>query len=179
MDILLSFSIFLIFIVVVIIVLLLFKIIGHAYTFLFWGAIYVPTTQKRVEKMVELLKIKPGQIAVDLGAGDGRLVIALAKAGAKAYGCEVNPFLVSLAKKNIKKAGLEGKAFVVCRSLWREDLSNFDVIAVYGMRHMMKGLEKKFERELKPGVKIISNYFTFPEWKPEIEEDNIYLYIKK
>ena len=79
------------------------------YTYFFWGAIYVPTEKERVKKMVEFLKIKPGQAVVDLGAGDGRLLIALAKAGAKAYGYEVDPFLVTSARENIKQAGLRGQ----------------------------------------------------------------------
>jgi ribosomal protein L11 methylase PrmA len=149
------------------------------YTYFFWGAIYVPTSEEKVEKMVKFLKIKPGQTVVDLGSGDGRLLIALAKAGANAYGYEINPLLVTSARKNIKKAGLGDKAFVYCKSLWRQDLKDFDAVVVYPMAHMMRKLEKKFERELKSGVKIVSNYFTLPTWKPDKVEDNVYLYIKK
>ena len=173
------FLLVLLLIVFVIIFLVLFiKIIGYLYPYFFWGAIYVPTSNEKVEKMVNLLDIKPGQLAADLGAGDGRLVIALAKAGAKAYGYEINPFLVSLAKKNIKKAGLEDKAFVYLKSLWSQNLRGFDAVAVYGMRHMMGKLEKKFESELKPGAKIASNYFVLPTWKPDKIADKVYFYTK-
>jgi ribosomal protein L11 methylase PrmA len=154
------------------------KIFKYVYPYLFWGAIYVPTTRERVEKMVEFLETKPGQLAVDLGAGDGRLVIALANAGAVAQGYEINPFLVSLATENIKKAGLEGKAFVYYKNLWRQDLKNFDAVVVFPMSHMMRKLENKFEKELKPGARIVSNYFALPTWQPEKQEENIYLYIK-
>jgi len=158
---------------------LVIKIIGYLYPYFFWGAIYVPTSNEKVEKMINLLEIKPGQLAADLGAGDGRLLIALAKAGAKAYGCEINPFLVLLAKKNIKEAGLEGKAFVFWKSLWNQDLAEFDAVVVYGMRHMMGKLEKKFENELKPGAKIASNYFVLPRWRPIKVTDKVYFYTIK
>lgn len=163
----------------VIALIFLVKIWGYLYPLLFWGAIYVPTTDEKIKKMVEFLDVRPGQKIADLGAGDGRLLIALAKAGAEAHGYEVDPFLFPLARKNIKEAGLDGKAFIYLKSLWRQNLKDFDSVAVFGMKHMMKRLEKKFERELRPGAEIVSNYFTLPSWKPEREEDQIYLYIKK
>jgi cyclopropane fatty-acyl-phospholipid synthase-like methyltransferase len=157
----------------------LLKIIGLAYPLLFWGAIYVPTSEKRVEQMIGLLDLNSAHKAADLGAGDGRLVIAFAKLGIESHGYEINPFLVLLGRKNIKKAGLENKAFMHFKNLWQEDLKGFDVITLYGMRHMMARLEKKLDKELKPGSMIVSNYFTFPKWKPSSQEDNLYLYIKK
>jgi cyclopropane fatty-acyl-phospholipid synthase-like methyltransferase len=169
----------LVFVFGIVVFIFLKKIWGYAYSYFFWGAINVPTTEERVEKMVEILDVKPGHHIVDLGAGDGRLVIAVAKMGAVAYGYEINPFLVSLAKKNIKKVGLEGKAFVYLKNFWWQNLSNFDGVVVYGMSHMMEKLEKKLQKELKPGVKIISNYFAFPKWNCSKKEDNIYLYIKE
>jgi len=162
------------------IILFLFckKFWGLIYPFLFWGAIYVPTKPERVEKMIEFLDIKPGQMIADLGAGDGRLLIAAANKGAKAYGYEINPILVSAARKNIRKAGVEDKALIFCKNLWHQDLRDFDSVVVYGMGHMMGGLEKKFNKELKHGAKVVSNYFVFPKWKPEHHKDKIYFYIK-
>ena len=157
----------------------LIKIFGWLYTFLFWGAIYVPTKKEGIDKMVEFLEIKPRQVIADLGAGDGRLLIALAKAGAIAYGYEINPFLVDRARKNIKEAGLEDRAFVYLRNLWHTNLNDFDGIVVFGMKHMMKRLEKKFEKELKPGAKVVSNHFPLPNWTPEKKADEVYLYVGK
>jgi len=170
---------FLIFIFGIIALFIFVKIWGYLYPFLFWGGINVATTKEKIEKMVQLLEIKPGQTIVDLGAGEGKLMIALANAGAVVYGYEINPFLVAKAKKNIKKAGLEGKIFIFCKNLWNQNLKKFDAVAIYPMGHMMKKLEKKFEKELKPGTKVVSNYFTFPNWRPIIVESNVYLYIKK
>lgn len=142
----------------------------------FWGAIYVPTQKAKVEKMVELADIKPGEKAADLGAGDGRLVIALAKAGAQAHGYEINPWLVRLARKNIHRERLEGKAFIHWKNFWQEDFSNFDVVTIYGMRHLMRRLEKKLKKELKPKARVVSNSFQFPSWPKSKKEDDICLY---
>ena len=155
------------------------KIWGSAYSYFFWGAINIPTTEKRVEQMIGFLNLDSIKKAADLGSGDGRLVIALARAGVEAHGYEINPFLVLLARKNIKKAGLENKAFVYFKNFWLEDLGKFDAVIVYGMKHMMKKMEKKFEKELRPGTQIVSNYFALPTWHLDKENERIYLYVKK
>ena len=162
-----------------ILLIFIFKIVGLAYSYFFWGAINVPTTEKRVSQMINLLDLSLAKKAVDLGAGDGRLIIALAEKGIEAHGFEINPFLVSEAQKKIKEAGLEERAFMHFKNLWNENLEEFDVVVVYGMWHMMKKLEKKLDKELKPGAIVVSNYFTFPKWPHVKEEDKIYLYIKK
>lgn len=146
--------------------------------FMFWGAIYAPTSWTKIKKIIKMANIKPGEKAADLGAGDGRLVIALAKAGAQVHGYEINPLLVRLARKNIRKEKLTDKAFIHWGSFWREDFSNFDVITVYGMNHVMWKLEKKLKKKLKMGARIVSNAFEFPSWQPAKTEEGIYLYIK-
>ena len=147
--------------------------------FIFWGAIYVPTSWSKIKKIIELADIKQGERAVDLGSGDGRLVIALAKSGAESHGYEINPWLVRLARKNIRKEEFTDKAFIHLKSFWGKDLSGFDVITVYGMKHVMWRLEKKLKKELKPGARIVSNGFEFPSWPAAKTEEGIYLYIKR
>lgn len=143
-----------------------------------YGGPFVSSNKKIIEKMISFLGINSGDKAADLGSGDGRLVIALAKAGAEAHGYEINPFLVWLSRKNIEKAGLQGKAFVHRKNIWKTDLSQFNIIAVYGISYMMKKLEAKLKKELKPGSKIVSNYFTFPIWQYSKKEEGVYLYVK-
>jgi len=147
--------------------------------FIFGGAIYVPSKEEKIKKRIELAEIKPGQKAVDLGSGDGRLVVALAKAGAKAYGFEINPALVLKSKRNIRKAKLENKAFVKWGSFWPADLSEFDIVVIYGMKHVMKRLEKKLKKELKKDAKVLANVFEFPTWLPAKKSQGLYLYIQK
>ncbi len=153
---------------------LFFNVLGT----LFLGAFFASSKKEIVEKIVLISDVKPGEKAIDLGSGDGRLVIALAKAGAEAHGYEVNPILVWLSKKNIKKAGLEGKAFVHLKNFWIVDFSQFDVVMVYGISYIMKRLETKLKRELRPGSRVVSNYFVFPNWQHSKKEDNVYLYVR-
>ena len=143
---------------------------------LFSGAFYAPTRQEIVKKMINLAGVRPGDKAIDLGSGDGRIVIALGEAGVEAHGYEINPFFVWLARKNIRKAGLTNKASIHWKNFWNENLSEFDIVTVYGIGYMMKKLEIKLRRELKAGARIVSNYFTFTKWPHSKKEDNIYLY---
>jgi 16S rRNA A1518/A1519 N6-dimethyltransferase RsmA/KsgA/DIM1 with predicted DNA glycosylase/AP lyase activity len=140
------------------------------------GAPYLPSSNEAVQRIIAISDIKPGEKAVDLGSGDGRIVIAFAKAGAEAHGYEVNPFLVWLSKRNIQKAGLSGKAFIHWGDFWNKDLSTFSIVSVYGIERIMVNLEKKLRRELKAGAKVISNKFIFPTWPYVKKDGNIYLY---
>jgi len=125
-----------------------------------------------------LSKVKPNQKVADLGSGDGRLVIAFAHSGAKVHGFEINPLLIQKSRTNIKKAKLENKAQIHLKSFWTANLSQYDIIYIYGMQHIMKRLEKKLQKELKPGAKIISNVYKFPNWPIKKQTNHIYLYQK-
>ena len=175
----LLFSFLFIFVFTIFFLVFLVKIIGYIYPYFFWGAINVSTTKEKCRKMIEILNAQPGQIIADLGSGEGALLIALAKTGVRACGYEINPFLVARARKKINEAGVSDKAFVYQKNFWHQNISNFDGVVVFGMKHLMRPLEKKFERELKPGTRIVSNYFTLPTWVPYTQSDKIYLYIKK
>lgn len=141
------------------------------------GAIYFPTEPKNVSVMVSLLAVKPGEKIADLGSGDGRVVIALARAGAEAHGYEINPLLVYQARKKIRRAGLKSKAFIHYQSFWKADLSKFDAIAVYGFPNFFKRLGLKIKKEMRPDARIVSNLFKFPDWHPSKTESGVYLYL--
>lgn len=137
---------------------------------------FVPSSRERLSVMTDLANIQKGQKAADLGSGDGRIVIAMAKMGAEAHGFEVDPEKVKLAKKSVQKAGLDNKAFIHQSSFWDEDLNSFDIITVYGITSIMSRLEKKLKKEIKPGCKVISNFFTFPNWQYWVRKGEIYVY---
>ena len=143
---------------------------------MFWGAPYVPSKNETVVRMMKLANIKPGQKTVDLGSGDGRVVIAMAQQGAEAHGYDNNPFLVYLARRNIRRAGLTHKAFIHWRNFWKVDYSPFDLVTVYAMPYIMGRLYKKLKKGLKPGANILSNAFIFPEQTPIKEDRSLYLY---
>jgi protein-L-isoaspartate O-methyltransferase len=140
------------------------------------GAIYIPSKNEKVEKMIRLANIKKGEKAVDLGSGDGRIVIALAKAGAEAHGYEISPLLVWKSRLNIRMAGLQGKAFIHFQTFWHANLSEYDVVTIFGISYIMNDLQKKLRKELKPGSRVIANAFPFKKWKYDKQDDEVYLY---
>ena len=84
------------------------------------GAAPIPTNLKTVRHILELTQGKPGEKAIDLGSGDGRIVIALAKHGLHAYGYEINPLLVWGSNYRIRKEGLQQNAFIEWKSFWNK-----------------------------------------------------------
>jgi cyclopropane fatty-acyl-phospholipid synthase-like methyltransferase len=162
--------------IVFVFLLIIFLIFNYIAPLLLRGIFYVPTDRKKLNKMLEFSSLKSGEKAADLGSGDGRLVIAFAKKGVEAHGYEINPLLVILARINIRRAGLSGKAFIHWKNFWEEDFRKFDIIAVYGFDHIMMKLEKKLKSELAPGARVVSNSFHFPNWPASKEENKVYLY---
>lgn len=162
---------------------LLFFLIPTIYYFLrsaISGATYAVTSPEKVASIIEIIRsnrtASSHSKAVDLGSGDGRVVIALARAGFEAHGYESNPYLVWLSRWKIRKAGLQEKAFIHKRSYWNEHLSSYDVIVIFGVFTMMHRMKKKLQYELQPGAVIVSNYFQFPDWEAIQKKDNIYVY---
>jgi hypothetical protein len=148
-------------------------------TYLFRGAIYLPSHPKAIEQMVRALDVKAGEHAVDLGSGDGCILIALAKAGAIATGYEVSPPLVWWSRRRIRAAGVANHVTVVRKSFWRADFSSFQCVTLFGMTHIMRELEEKLLRELPPGARVTSNGFKFPNWKGEQVAPGVHLYKKE
>ena len=140
------------------------------------GAIYDPSSPVQTSLMVDLADVRPGEKAADLGSGDGRVLIALAGRGAEAHGYEVNPVLVLLSRRNIRRADLERKAFVHWRSFWRADLSRFTLVTVFQVDFVMGRLETKLKRELADGARIVSHHWRFLDWPPEKARGDMYLY---
>jgi len=141
------------------------------------GAVYFPTSPENLAIILKMAEVRPGDKIADLGSGDGRILIAFAKAGAEAHGYEVNPLLVRRSRRAIFKAGLEERAAVHWTSFWRANLSRYDAVVVYGFPHIMKKLGEKLKRELAPGTKVISNIYVFPNWAEAKSENRVYLYI--
>ena len=140
------------------------------------GAIYDPSSANETRVIADLADVQRGERAADLGSGDGRVVIALALKGAEAHGYEVNPVLVFISRRNIRQAGLSGRAFIHWGSFWRKDLSRYRLITVFQVGFVMARLEAKLNRELAPGARVVSHYWRFPGLSPERTQGNIYRY---
>lgn len=141
--------------------------------FAFRGAPYAVTDEKTLKGIIEAATQKKKGRALDVGSGDGRIVIALAQAGFEAHGYEFNPLLVWWSRRNIRKAGLAGKAFIHMRDFWREDFSVYDVVVMYQITYIMRRLEQKLQREMKPGSVVICNHFTLPSYKPSLKKGRV------
>ena len=147
-----------------------------------FGSPYLPLKVDVVERIMKMAEIKEGDIFYDLGSGDGRLVIAAAKRGAKAYGVEINFFRVLLSRWNIFKKGLGGKAKIIRGNVFDIDLSQATIVNVYLSQKTNNLLLPKLEKELKNGTKVFGVAFKFLEWKPVVINSNgppfgpIYLY---
>lgn len=143
-----------------------------------YGAPFETTNTKTLKKMIEFSKIKKGEKVADLGSGNGKIVIEFAKLPAvkEAHGFEVNPLLVWISRRKIKKLNLEGKAFIHRKNFWKQDFSGYDLIIIFQIGYIMKRLGKKLKKELKKGSRIVSNTWEFKNWKPKKHEGNVYLY---
>jgi ribosomal protein L11 methylase PrmA len=148
----------------IVLVGLVVLLIGLAY--LIQGPPYVPSDDESARQMLKMVKKYKPKRVLDMGSGDGKLVIMLAQAGFAADGVELNPWLVLRSRRAIKKAGVADKATIYWGSFWNYDVSSYDGIVIYIIKHAMPRLEKKLQAELRPGTHIVSNYFVFPTLKP-------------
>ncbi len=142
------------------------------------GAPFAASTPSKIKKIIKLAGDLNGKKVVDLGSGDGRIVMALAQAGAEAHGYEINLPLVILSRLRIKKAGLTNKAFIHRQNYWQINLGDYDAVVFFGVWYIMKKLEKKLAAELKPGAIVISNFCSLPSWQILKQEDKIFIYKK-
>tara|TARA_B100000315_G_C14576839_1_gene588326 strand:+ start:1158 stop:1688 length:531 start_codon:yes stop_codon:yes gene_type:complete len=143
---------------------------------LFFGAPFQPSYNKEVRKMIEFANLKKGNKVVDLGSGNGKIVIAFAKKGIESHGFEINPILAWLSRRKIKRLNLQKKAFIHRKNFWNQNFSDFDIITIFQIGKIMPKLESKLQKELKKGAKVISNIWIFPNWKYKEKKGEVYLY---
>jgi len=155
----------------------------------FFGAPFQPTSDKALKLMIKLSEIKSSNKKkiklADLGSGNGKIILAFAKLNPKieAHGFEINPLLVWVSRIRIKRAGLKDKVFVHTKNFWKQNFKDFDIITSFQINYAMPGLEKKFQKELHKGTKVISDTWKFPHWEPKEKLSyglgNIFLYVKE
>lgn len=138
---------------------------------------YFQTSRYKVDTMVDLANPRSDENGIDLGSGDGRIVVAFAKKGVRMHGYEVNKDLILLSEKNIAAANLTN-AFIENKNFWDVDLSGFNIITIYPMPDIMHSLEVKLENEARPGARVLTNFYPLPTWTPKRTKDNIYLYVR-
>jgi len=142
---------------------------------------FVPSPQIVVDKMIELAGVKKGDVVYDLGSGDGRIVIAAAKKGARAVGFDIDPDLVAESRANIKKAGVQESAEIRHQDILTVDLSPASVVTMYLLPDVNLKLKPNLLSQLKPGSRVVSHSFDMGDWKPDkverVDGRTIYLWI--
>lgn len=126
---------------------------------------YVPATNQQVQNVLQALKGRSGSL-IDLGSGDGRIVLAAAKAGFKSYGIELNPWLVWYSRLTALTKGLSSKTSFFRQDLWKCDLNNYNNVVIFGVEQMMEDIEQKFNTELQKDSVIIACRFPLPNKNP-------------
>jgi SAM-dependent methyltransferase len=125
---------------------------------------YAPTPKKMIEKIIKELNIKPGQLVYDLGCGDGRFLFAAEAKGAKAVGFEISPIVY--LKARLTKLLKRSKVKINYKNFYSVDLSDADVVFCFLVDTVIPKVAKKLKKELKPGTKVVSYGFAFPNWEP-------------
>lgn len=146
---------------------------------------YLPSPKDVVKRMLSIADLREGQIFIDLGCGDGRLLVEAAKSyGCKVIGVEKNINLLTYCYKNLLENNIKNFK-LVHGDLFKFDVRCADVIALYLTSDALRRLKDNFEYMLKPNAKIISHDFSIPGWRPldveqirSIEDGRIhYVYI--
>jgi precorrin-6B methylase 2 len=131
--------------------------------------VWVPTPPEVVEKMLDVAKVTPEDVVVDLGSGDGRNVIAAARRGARGLGIEYNPDMVGLSRRLAAEAGVADRAIFVEGDMFASDFSEATVLALFLLPSNMLQLRSKF-LDLRPGTRIVSNTFEIEDWTADHRE---------
>lgn len=117
--------------------------------------------------MLEMAQVGPQDYLIDLGSGDGRIVITAAKKfGARGLGVEYDPKLVALSRENARRANVQSRAFFREQDLFKTDLSPASVITMYLLPEYNLELRPKLLK-LRPGTRIVSHDYDLGDWKPD------------
>ncbi len=144
------------------------------------GALFVTTPRGPIREALEAARLGTGQTLVDLGCGDGRVLVEASKGfGARALGFEINPVAYLMARiRCLVHKGVE----VRYKNFWGADLGQADVVFCYLFPDVMARLSAKLAQELRPGTRVVSCNFPMPDWRPSVvlrpggRKDPVYIY---
>jgi hypothetical protein len=129
---------------------------------------YIPTPPAVVDAMLELAGVGPRDYVIDLGSGDGRIVIAAARQrGARGFGVEIDSELVQAARRAAQHEGVARQVEFKVQDLFGTDLGQATVVAMYLYPRLMIQLRPRLFAELKPGARVVSHDFDMAGWKPD------------
>lgn len=177
---LITFSLFLIAVLVIVTNLFALWWLGYLLLpYFYFGGPYVPSSHSRVDLMIEKAKLTNTDHVVDLGSGDGRIILAAAQAGAgEAVGYEIHKGLVKAAQLKAKKQGVADRAKFLRQNFWGVPLDHFNVVFLYQIPYAMKKISAKLQAELPHGARIISNGYEIPGFELLNADHKVYVYRK-
>ena len=128
--------------------------------------IWLPTQHTLVDTMLDMAKVTSSDYVIDLGSGDGRIVITAAKRGATALGIEYNPDMVEFARRSAVKEGVSERASFEKADIFEYDFSKATVITMFLLTDINLELRPTI-LDMKPGTRIVSNTFDMADWEPD------------
>ena len=131
--------------------------------------VYVPTPQMVVDAMMRMAQVGPSDYLIDLGSGDGRVVLSAAARGARALGVDLDRYLLGVANESAQREGLVERATFREQNLFETDLAGATVIATYLLPEMNLKLRPKI-LALKPGTRVVAHDYHMGDWLPDQRE---------
>ena len=129
---------------------------------------YLPSTEIAVDEMLRLAGTGPDDLVVDLGSGDGRVVIAAARDyGARGLGIEIDPKLVAESESNARRAGVAERVAFRQGDVLAADYGEATVVTLYLLPGLVDKLKPRLLAELRPGTRIVAHDYGFSDWKPD------------
>jgi len=153
---------------------ILVVILAFQFVVLFLGAPYVPTMHKQRRVALDLLELKPGQTLIDLGCGDGAMLIEAAKRGIKSVGYEINPLLAYIAWVRTRKYG--NKVKIVRGNFWQKKWPPADAVFVFLTERYMERLNQNMKNRFKKPVKLVTYGFSISGKKASATKGACFLY---
>jgi SAM-dependent methyltransferase len=130
---------------------------------------FVPSPPHVVDRMLILAGVGPDDVVYDIGCGDGRIVIAAAKTyGARGVGIDIDPQLIEECRANAKREGVEPLTRFICADATKAHVAPATVLVLYLLPESLETLKPLFEKELRPGVRIVSHNYRVPGWDDRI-----------
>ena len=127
---------------------------------------FVVSPEEVVDRMLRIADVGAGDFVIDLGSGDGRIVIGAAKRGARALGIDIDPTLVAKGRENAAAAGVAHRTEFSAQDFFETDLSKASVVTMYLLPEVNLKLRPKL-LALKPGTRLVSHDWNMREWEPD------------
>ena len=129
---------------------------------------YVPTPWKVVDTMLGMAKIGSSDFIVDLGSGDGRIVVTAAKRhGIRGFGVDLDSSLVNNARREAERQGVAGRVRFLAQNIFITDISEASVVTMYLLPKVNLQMRQRLFSQLKPGARVVSHDFDMGNWKPD------------